>query len=574
MLALFALVVTPVLLIVSPASATGPTSGVGFDSIPTTLPGNVPSESFEATSTSEFGDYATFAGTSRSLRNVDVVMSSWGCQSGHWTDGSCLTTPGTTFSHAITLKIYANSGGAPGALLGSVTQTFAMPFRPSANPTNCTGANAGKWFSSADSTCYNGFATTITFDFSSSHVTLPSSVIYDVSYNTTHYGAAPIGESAACYTSSGGCGYDSLNVGAASTTPTVGTDDDLNGVFANASFAGSYCDLGVGGTETFRLDTPCWTGFNPLVQFNVCAPTGFFRDGINMTAAQIGGNVTGNLDASGCNIGVYYGPHSSGTVSAANIHGANYYGVVVNAAAANVTNSSIHDIGESPLDGTQHGVGVYYTTLNQDATSTGTAATGTISGNTIAHYQKGGIVVNGPGSSVTVSGNNVTGEGAVPYTAQNGIQMGRGAIGTIKGNTVSGNAYSGTNNASSCGILVFGGAPYPYTTGVSITANTLTNNDIGIYVANADATGNPPAAKTKNSIVNNTITDSLTSNVSGNGYPDGYQAGIFDLGNHDSIVNNKISGDGYNQNKVRIGSGSIFTMIDVTGSISPHVKNN
>ena len=37
-----------------------------------------------------------------------------------------------------------------------------------------------------------------------------------------------------------------------------------------------------------------------------CTATGFFRDGINLTAAQIGGTVTGDLDATGCNIGSYF----------------------------------------------------------------------------------------------------------------------------------------------------------------------------------------------------------------------------------------------------------------------------
>ena len=35
-----------------------------------------------------------------------------------------------------------------------------------------------------------------------------------------------------------------------------------------------------------------------------CTPTGFVRDNINLTAAQIGGTVTGSLDATGCDIGV------------------------------------------------------------------------------------------------------------------------------------------------------------------------------------------------------------------------------------------------------------------------------
>ena len=36
-----------------------------------------------------------------------------------------------------------------------------------------------------------------------------------------------------------------------------------------------------------------------------CTPTGFVRDGIDLTAARIGGAVTGNVDATGCNIAVY-----------------------------------------------------------------------------------------------------------------------------------------------------------------------------------------------------------------------------------------------------------------------------
>ena len=160
-----------------------------------------------------------------------------------------------------------------------------------------------------------------------------------------------------------------------------------------------------------------------------CTETGFIRDGIDLTAALI--NPTGPSRVRSTRPAATSAsttePGKSGSVSGANIHGANYYGVVVNAAAVNVTNSSIHDIGEIAAQRHQHGVGVFYTTLNQDATSTGTAATGTVSGNIVTKYQKGGIVVNGPGEAVTISGNTVTGEGPVDYIAQNGIQLGRGA---------------------------------------------------------------------------------------------------------------------------------------------------
>ncbi|MBP8539183.1 hypothetical protein [Streptomyces sp. MK37H] len=253
-------------------------SKIAYSSIPQQVPGNVSSLGFEATSTSEFGDEVGLAALTqpasatpepRTLKSLQVVMSSQKCQNGSPSGGDCLTTPGATFTHPITANIYAvdNSGPvpAPGALLATVTKTFNIPYRPSADPVNCTGSNAGKWFSPADNTCYNGLAHTVKFDFPGV-TTLPDQVIWTVAYNTTHAGYNPIGESAPCFTSGNGCPYDSLNVGAQTFpgAPFAGTDVDPNGVFINSSSASTYCDGGAGGTGTLRLDTPCWTGFTPL----------------------------------------------------------------------------------------------------------------------------------------------------------------------------------------------------------------------------------------------------------------------------------------------------------------------
>jgi hypothetical protein len=182
------------------------------------------------------------------------------------------------------------------------------------------------------------------------------------------------------------------------------------------------------------------------------------------------GTVGGTVDATGCNIGVYYGPGSSGTVSGANISGANYYGVVANAAAVNVTNNtSIHDIGENPLNGAQHGVGVLYTTIDQAGAPTGPAATGTLSGSTITNYQKNGVVVSGAHAVVKVLNNTVTGQGHVNYIAQNGIQISFGGGGTVTGNTVSGNWYTGPTYTA-CGLLFYQAG------GVKQNANNLFDN--------------------------------------------------------------------------------------------------
>jgi parallel beta-helix repeat protein len=278
-----------------------------------------------------------------------------------------------------------------------------------------------------------------------------------------------------------------------------------------------------------------------------CTQTGFMRDGINMTAAQIGGNVTGTLDAGTCNIGVYYDSTTSGNVTGATIFGANYFGVVVNgdvgAVSTNVTNSAIHDIGESPLtgQGSQHGTEIYYRAF-------GGTASGTISGNTLTNYQKGGVTING-NVSATITSNSVTGQGPVSWIAQNGIQLGYGAKGTVTGNTVTGNAYTGSNLASSGGILVVGGECFgpdlAYTVGLSITKNTLTNNDVGVWLFNADSNCTAPTTKTNNSVKFNAISDNAVTNTTGYSATCGYQAGVADVGHKDLIVNNSISGLGY-----------------------------
>ena len=180
-----------------------------------------------------------------------------------------------------------------------------------------------------------------------------------------------------------------------------------------------------------------------------CAETGFIRDGINLTAAQIHGSVTGELDATGCDIGVY----NPASVSGADIHGARYYGVVVNGKAVHTTNSEIHQIGDSPFDGMQRGRAILY--IN--------GASGTIGGNDVHHFQKNGIEVrgvtadaSGPSSdktSATIVNNVVAGRGHIGEIAQNGIVILGNASATVKGNTVSGLWYTGPADTYATGLL-------------------------------------------------------------------------------------------------------------------------
>lgn len=208
-----------------------------------------------------------------------------------------------------------------------------------------------------------------------------------------------------------------------------------------------------------------------------CTPTEFVQDGNYLTAAQINptGTFTATVDATGCNIGVYYNTaDSGGAVSGATISGANYYGVLVNGRSINITTSSIHDIGESPFNGAQHGVGIYYTG----------GATGSVTGNTVFNYQKNGISVSGT-SAVIVSGNTVTGQGPVNYIAQNGVEIIYGATASVKNNSINNNYYTGST-WEACGLLFYEAG------GVSQSKNTFSGNQKNVCNAGRGGGGNKP----------------------------------------------------------------------------------
>jgi hypothetical protein len=186
-----------------------------------------------------------------------------------------------------------------------------------------------------------------------------------------------------------------------------------------------------------------------------CTPTGFFRDGINLTAAKMGGTVSGKIDAAGCDIGVYYGPGSTGLVNAATITNARYFGVVNYRGKVDVMNSTISKIGNVPFDGTQHGVGIFFTTEKDPSGETLGSASGTIKSNSVSQYQKGGITVRGKGATAKIWANTVIGRGLLYDIAQNGIQVSFGAGATLLRNTVGGHSYAPAGTEA-CGVLFYG----------------------------------------------------------------------------------------------------------------------
>lgn len=246
-------------VLIAPISAN---AALIYNNIPAPLPGNLPSEGFEATSTAEFGGLVEFAGTVRKEPTISAVMSSWACEFGSGT--TCATVPGATFSQRITLKIYkanAVTDEPEGGPIATTQQTFDIPYRPTASK-KCVVTPEGQGWGKE---CFHGKTHVITFH--PTEVTLPAKAIISIAYNTQNYGAEPTGTSGP---------YDSLNVavtepkskveeevGKGGVPPAVGLDPLPEYTYINSTYLQMYEPEPHGLVGTFSLANG-WTGYQPV----------------------------------------------------------------------------------------------------------------------------------------------------------------------------------------------------------------------------------------------------------------------------------------------------------------------
>ena len=97
-----------------------------------------------------------------------------------------------------------------------------------------------------------------------------------------------------------------------------------------------------------------------------------------------------------------------------------------------------------------------------------------VKGCTISNFLKNGITANFEGLTASIHNNVVIGSGPIENIAQNGIQIGYGATGSIFENEVSNIAYTG-GDWIACGILLF-----DWSGTVTITGNIVTDCQGGI----------------------------------------------------------------------------------------------
>jgi parallel beta-helix repeat protein len=164
-------------------------------------------------------------------------------------------------------------------------------------------------------------------------------------------------------------------------------------------------------------------------------------------------------------------------------------------------------------------------------TAAGQFSTVTVKHSSVHNYNKNGITGNDAGTNLTLTGNYIQGAGVVPDggAAQNGIQLGFGATGTIKENVVIDNIYGDPTVAASADVLLYDTAE---NSDIVISDNVVGNSQLpivlftdaaGVYGDGVSVTGNKvfgtatddgiDVCTNGNTVTGNTIVNSAEAGV-------------------------------------------------------------
>lgn len=156
--------------------------------------------------------------------------------------------------------------------------------------------------------------------------------------------------------------------------------------------------------------------------------------------------------------------------------GVDLMGIYYQNASGNISGNTVENqLLPAGYQGCQDGQGIFVENL---ASPIGKVV---IADNSVANFDKNGITVHLSSADAAITRNIVTGVGATPYIAQNGIEVAYDATATVTSNTVSNLVYSGGEYASS-GILLFDLQPGPsgYKAPTAVSRNAVSSAQYGI----------------------------------------------------------------------------------------------
>jgi nitrous oxidase accessory protein NosD len=186
------------------------------------------------------------------------------------------------------------------------------------------------------------------------------------------------------------------------------------------------------------------------------------------------------------------------------------------------------------LEGCQSGLGIFAQSGGGVTSKVG------VSDTSVHDYQKNGITGNEVGTDIFVDDNVVTGIGPTTGAAQNGVQVGFGATGAIRQNSIMNHIWSSCVSPSMCtdiatNILIFGAND------VVVTQNTLGKSQTSVSIV-----GGNNCRVQGNTIFQTDVFDGVAlqgdnNMVTTNHITNSDEAAVFVNGDNNRIQGNKIN---------------------------------
>ena len=210
------------------------------------------------------------------------------------------------------------------------------------------------------------------------------------------------------------------------------------------------------------------------------------------------------------------------------------------------------------LNGCQSGTGIFVQSGN------GGVSQVEIHRSTIHDFQKNGITANEIGTTATMDENVVTGLGPTTGAAQNGIQIGFGAGGSIQNNTVTNNVWAPCTAVAAC-TAVATNILVTQSDGVIVKDNVAGVSQVGIFLhANQGQVLENRTFAT--SVFDGIHIEGDQAQVKRNDVFNGAQSGIFIDGNNNTVDHNVITEAGIGILKVAGAVGNVIQMNDIFGA--------
>lgn len=200
-----------------------------------------------------------------------------------------------------------------------------------------------------------------------------------------------------------------------------------------------------------------------------------------------------------------------------------------------------------------------------------------VSNSHVENYQKNGITGNELGTTVTISGNTVIGQGRTNGAAENSIQVGFGATGKISSNIAMDDIWAPDTISDSAdaasGILVFASS------GVTVSGNTVGNTQFGIALISDPISGPADGGTIKGNKVSAThIFDGIelcssSNTVRGNTINGSDESAIHVDSTCGPVANNTVSGNTVNDACAGVMVGTAAGSNTITSNVFFNTRN-